>query len=228
MSGENKKNHLSSGLCGEGENAKCQSCIIEGKLHCRPNKKQTYFYWLNLIPTIFTGVFGLILASIIVLEIMWPVIITGLAAFIFWGLGLETKLLCSRCPYYGSSQNKISCWALRGYPRLWEYVSRPLSRGERFLLRFIYALIVIVGAGTMLRAVLYMIRNMETFGSIAIMGQSGVLIAFILSGINLLNVKKKVFCSKCANFYCALNSVPDEVKEDFATVHKPREGSSKK
>ncbi len=202
-------------ICSINEKSVCQTCRIKDEVHFCSGKNENKFYWLNLTPTVFTGLSGLIIASIFILNIIWPLVITAAVILIFWGLGLETKLLCSRCPNYGNSQNKISCWALKGYPRLWKYDPRPLSIKERLLLRSVYAFIILAVAGTILWSILYLRSNLAVYGLIALFSQSVILISFILSGINMLIAKKKIFCSKCANIYCALNSLSDELKDEI-------------
>jgi hypothetical protein len=46
-------------------------------------------------------------------------------------------LLCSHCPFYGQEGKTLRCLALDGFPKWWRYRPGPMSRGERWVLRFL-------------------------------------------------------------------------------------------
>ena len=187
--------------------ADCQECELESRFNCHPTAEDYRFYRLNLLPTIITGLLGMAGASVI-LKTWLPLIILAAACFIFWGLGLEVRLLCAHCPHYNKEGDRLKCWALRNYPKRWEYRPGPLSRVERALIWLMYVIITGIPLISMAAGAGIVISNYQDYSFPALLGTAGLLIAFIFSGAHMLMVKKRVFCSRCANFYCRLNEAP--------------------
>ena len=162
------------------------------------------FYWLNLLPTIISGLFGVGVSSL-VLQHWFPMLASLGACFIFWGLGLETRLQCSHCPHYDESEDKIECWALKGYPKLWEYRPGNLNKKERVILFFCYGLVVGIPLLSMFYSIIFILINFTDFSLALLAGLLGLLLVFIVSGIHMLKVKREIFCRECLNFTCNLN-----------------------
>ncbi len=191
----------------DAEETDCQSCELQSSFNCHPTAEDHNFYRFNLLPTIITGLLGMA-GALVILKNWLPLIIVAAASFIFWGLGLEVRLLCTHCPYYGKEGDRLKCWALRKYPKRWKYRPGPLSRAERALIWLMYAVIAGIPLLTMASGAGIVILNYQDYSFLALLGTAGLLIAYIFSGVHMLMVKKRVFCSKCANIYCLLNEAP--------------------
>ena len=197
------------------ENSPCDDYELKQHLNFNPDSRDHRFYWLNLIPVVFTGLWGLAIASL-VLGTWLPFLGAMLMVFVFWGLGLETRLQCSHCPHYEASKGgKISCWALRGYPKLWEYRPGDLTSAERIILFLCYGIIFGLPLASMIAGLVVISMNFSQYTLISFLGLAGIFLAFCLSSLHMLMVKRRVFCSRCLNFTCNLNNVPPSLIKKY-------------
>ena len=193
----------------------CDGADLNQQLNLNPDSGYHRFYWLNLMPVLFAGLWGLAIASL-VLGTWLPFLAALLAVFIFWGLGLETRLQCSHCPHYDAGKGgKISCWALRGYPKLWEYRPGDLNSAERIILFLCYGIIFGLPLISMIAGLVVISMNFSQYTLISFLGLAGILLAFCLSSLHMLMVKRRVFCSRCLNFTCNLNNVPPSLIKKY-------------
>jgi len=122
-----------------------------------------------------------------------PAIGWVLGAAIFFGFGLPA-ILCRHCPQYARKGPLIVCPSTVGPPKLWRArLEQPVGRTEKILFAAGFAAVllfpfpVLVTGGKVLWA------------GLALLGAC----LFIISEL-------KLSCSKCVNFSCLLNCVPQK------------------
>jgi hypothetical protein len=119
----------------------------------------------------------------------------------FFGL-VEIRVLCSHCPHYAQPGRVLRCWADYGSPKLWRYRPGPLSRVERLVLLSGFAAIWGFPLGT------------------ALVGRDFVLVgAMVVAIAGFYAALRRRFCSRCMNFACPLNVVPQQARDDFLAVN---------
>jgi hypothetical protein len=77
------------------------------------------------MPSFIIRFFGLALTSLLVDH--WWFFISYLVIIILNFGVLETKFLCSHCPYYADDGRILHCLALDGSPKFWKYNPEPMS-----------------------------------------------------------------------------------------------------
>ena len=106
--------------------------------------------------------------------------------------------MCSHCPHYAEEGSSLRCWANYGSPKIWKYRPGPMSPVEKVV--FIAGLVVVFGY-----PLVYFIAS----GAWYLM-----VLCFLLTAGFYVTLKRS-FCSKCMNFACPLNAVPDPVRQEF-------------
>ena len=201
-------------ICTWNEESGCVGCGLQGKLGCRLDTREFTFFVLNQIPSLVMSFFGLALIGLLT-GAWWPMIAFAVVCIALWGLGIETRVLCSHCPYWAEDSKTLHCWALTGSPKIWRYRPEPMSKLEKttLVLFFLFLLlfpVLIEAYGIWLMSVTY-----PEFGLYALLGMIGVTIATIMVGLQFLYVLMYHFCSKCVNFSCPLNRVHKSMVDEY-------------
>jgi hypothetical protein len=115
----------------------------------------------------------------------------------FFGF-IEIRVMCSHCPHYAENGSSLGCWANHGSPKLWKYRPGPMSTTEN--LAFFGGLVVVWGYPV-------------TFFIIG--GLWFLLILYVFLTTSFFVTLKMFLCSKCINFACPLNGVPEKTRLKF-------------
>lgn len=170
----------------------CDGCGLRGKLACHFGARQLLPFILCFLPVLITGVTALARVSLYAAA-GW------FACFgLYFGL-VEIRVMCSHCPHYAEPGLKsLKCWANYGSPKLWKYRPGPMSAGEKA-----------VFLGGLAVASLYPVPFAALSGSYGLLA---IYFAFALLDAYML---RRFFCTRCFNFACPLNRVPESTREQF-------------
>jgi hypothetical protein len=93
-------------ICTWKQGAECSGCDLRFELGCRVDKRVFQFFTVSQIPNLALSVFGLVLVGVVT-RTWWPLIAFGAACTVLWGLGLETRVLCSHCPFWAEESKTL-------------------------------------------------------------------------------------------------------------------------
>ena len=158
--------------------------------------------------------FGLVFIGLIA-GLWWPYIVFAVACIALWGLGVETRLLCSHCPYWAEDCKTLHCWALPGSPKIWRYRPGPMNMTEKTVLMLFFTFISIFPLAVEAYGIWFLAVNLSGFGLYALLGMIGITVATILAGFQFAIVLNRHFCSKCVNFSCPGNNVPKNIVDEY-------------
>ncbi|MFX1534339.1 MAG: hypothetical protein ACFFDI_08970 [Promethearchaeota archaeon] len=198
-------------LCTINNESNCLECEIHGKLNCKYNKKLARYFLWNQMPSFIIGFFGLALTSVLIghwwFFISYPVII-----ILNFGV-LETKFLCSHCPYYADDGRILHCLALDGFPKFWKYNPKPMSKFDKGMMTLIVILLVGIPFSGELYGLYYLFIN--NYEILTLLGMLGVFIATALTSWQFFYIIDKQYCVFCVNFSCPLNKVPKSIIDQY-------------
>jgi hypothetical protein len=206
--------HNPFGLCTWDEGADCDACGLRDKLHCRWDAALLRRFLIPASAFCVVAAFGVVLASFATGE--WGIAAGYLVFFILFFLVVETRVLCSHCPFYGRDGAYLRCLANHGVPKLWPFRPGPMSVGERITLIIGFVLF----GGYPLTAQIYGICRLTSSGEgaaapvglpAAIVVAVATLVTLVLFAVVLLTS----FCPRCINFSCPLNRVPFSLREEY-------------
>jgi hypothetical protein len=130
-----------------------------------------------------------------------------IGAAVFFGFGLPA-ILCCHCPHYTRKGLLIVCPSTVGPPKLRRACpERPVSKAEQALFAAGF------GAVLLFPFPVLILGGQVLWAGLAFMGA----IVFIVSELAFS-------CSKCVNFSCLLNRVPEEVKAAYKNGHRKSPG----
>jgi len=136
------------------------------------------------------------LSPFILTESMLMIPVIFIISMLFFAGGLEWYVLCRHCPCYEYSgkehgkENRFYCLGNWGSPKLFKYKPGHISRVEQ-------AIFLIFVAFYALSPIFYLIDRWEFFA----------LVFFV--------TLRHWGCSRCPNFGCVLNTVPEEKRMKF-------------
>ena len=154
---------------------------------------------VNQLSSLVLAFFGLTLLWLIA-GAWWPLARYAAICFIFWGLGIETRVLCSHCPFYAEDSNVMHCHAFKGYSKLWRYRPWPMSGAEKVILLLFFLLLFFISMVAEAYGVWLLYTS--SAGLYAILGMAGVTLATILAGLQFYYILTRYFCARCINFSC--------------------------
>ncbi|MFX1537451.1 MAG: hypothetical protein ACFFDI_24855 [Promethearchaeota archaeon] len=192
----------------------CLDCKIVGRIHCRFSVKKWLFFALNALPTMIIGIFGMVTIGLLTKK-WWSLITYGGVVFVFWGLGLETLILCTHCPFYAEEGKTLRCLANTGLIKFWRYRPGPMNFFEKALLIVFFILMFGCPIGGTAYGVYFMAVNYTTYGLFALLGMIGITGATLLTTIQFFYILQYYFCPNCVNFSCPLNRVRKEIVDCY-------------
>ena len=201
-------------ICTWNEESGCVACGLQGKLNCRLNPRDFTFFMLNQVPSLVMALFGLILIGLLA-ETWWPLIVYAAGCIALWGLGIETRILCSHCPYWAEDGKTLRCSALTGSPKWWRYRPEPMNKLEKTILLLFFSFVVLFPVLIEAYGIWVMAIDYAGFGLYALLGMIGVTIATLMAGLQFLYILRYYFCSKCVNFSCPLNRVAKPMVDEY-------------
>lgn len=198
--------------CAFKDEAACGECGLTNALGCRYSKRDFWFFTLNQIPLAIMALFSLVLMGLLA-GFWWALIIYVLSALIFFGLGLETRILCSHCPYWTNDGRLLNCWAYPNTFKFWRYRPEPMNRIEKFILVLFFSFFAIFPVVMTSYGVWLVATLSSPIYLFALLGIIGTTIGTLLAGIQFFYVLQFHFCSRCVNFSCPFNRVStDKIK----------------
>ena len=173
------------------EASECVDCPVAESIHCHFRPVQLLHFLLISFPPFLVGGAAILSISFFLL-LLWVAIIVEFFGFI------EIRVMCSHCPHYAEEGSLLGCWANHGSPKLWKYRPGPMSTAENVV--FFGGFLVVWGYPV-------------TFFIVG--GLWFLLILYILLTTSFFVTLKMFLCSKCMNFACPLNGVPEETRLKF-------------
>ncbi|MCK4724064.1 MAG: hypothetical protein KAT75_12205, partial [Dehalococcoidia bacterium] len=183
-------------------------------LNCRWDSGCLKFFLLNQIPSLVLAFFGIVMAAILT-GAWWALIVYAIACIALWVLGIETRILCSHCPYYAEDSKILHCYALHGSPKVWRYRPGPMNRAEKATIVLFFLFLVLFPVLIEAYGIWSLAVNYAEFGLIALLGMIALTLATIMAGLQFLYILIHDFCSKCVNFSCPLNRVPKSMVDVY-------------
>jgi hypothetical protein len=201
-------------ICTWDDEANCVDCTMRSKLGCRLDMREFTFFIVNQIPSLVLACFGLALVGAAT-GAWWPLVVFVVACIILWGLGLETRVLCSHCPYWAEDGKTLRCWALTGSPKIWKYRPGPMNRVEKATILGFFSFLVAFPVLAEAYGVWFMARDPVQFGMFAVWGMAGIAVATLLAGGQFFYILNHHYCTRCVNFSCPLNRVPKPMVDAY-------------
>lgn len=194
-------------ICTWDDEANCVGCDLRGELNCRWDSKVLKFFIAKEMPPVIIAVFGMVLAGIAT-GLWWPLVAFAIACIALWGAGIETRILCSHCPFYAEESKTLHCLALHGSPKWWRYRPHPMNRVEKATLISFFSILLLLPILAEAYGIWFISARYAEFGLVALLGMIGITLATIIGGLLWLFIMSYAFCSSCINFSCPLNRVP--------------------
>jgi hypothetical protein len=178
--------------CTVKGNPDCEGCDISDRLMCRFERRDLLAFAGGFVPFAVVSVSGLVLGGYGVFLLGW------LAYAVFFLFIWEAQVLCRHCPYWAGDGRVLRCHANYGVIKLVGYEPTPISRLEGF--QFVSGAVLLVG---------YPFPFLITGGQLTLSAIAVLMGA--LFGL-LLWIRS---CSRCVNFSCPLNHVPDQIMDRY-------------
>lgn len=201
-------------VCTWDAEAECDTCGLRWQLGCRFDRREFLFFVLNQIPSLVLACFGLILVGLLA-RMWWPLVAFVGACVALWGLGIETRVLCSHCPYWAEDSRTLHCWALTGSPKFWRYRPGPMNRVEKGIIVGFFLFLVVFPGLVEGYGIWLLWREYSTYGLYALIGMIGVTVATILAAAQFFLILRYHYCRRCVNFSCPLNRVPKSLVDAY-------------
>jgi hypothetical protein len=179
----------------------CEGCRVADSVQCHFGSGDIIHFYLMFLPVLLVGGAGIFAVGWVPLTV-WIAIIVSFFGFI------EIRVMCSHCPHYAEEGSSLRCWANYGSPKLWEYRPGPMSTAENVV--FFAGLAVVFG---------------YPLGFFVTSGVWFLLVLYALLATAFAVSLKRFLCSRCMNFACPLNGVPDHVRMAF-WERNPRVGEA--
>lgn len=179
-------------LCTWRDASECSDCQIQGLTKCRHN-------WGDLLAFALLSFTGFLPAGIGMYAAGYGWWLLGWIGFaVFFFNVLETKILCSHCPYYAREGKTLVCLANHGCIKLWKYNPAPMNLFEKTLF--------LVSAGLLITMPLPFL----------ILGEQWRMLLLTLLGMAAFgfNMQRNI-CTSCVNFSCPVNRVPKRVVDAY-------------
>lgn len=173
------------------ESSSCDDCAINNNLHCHFRLKDWIHFLLIAFPPFLLGGAGIYHVTGWLL-IPWIIFVVAFFGFI------EIRVMCSHCPHYAESLKSLKCWANYGSPKLWKYSPGPMTITEKTI--FFGGFAVVWGY-----PMLFLTLSTQLF----------LLVVYLMTTIGFFMTLIIFMCSQCMNFACPLNSVNEEVRDQF-------------
>ena len=172
-------------LCNFRESTNCAECVLEGRLMCHYDARDTAKFFGVVLPFLMTVALGTIQAGYGRYLLLW------IAYFLFFFFGWEARVLCSHCPMWAEEGRVLRCHANYGVIKFWKYRPGPMSKAEQ--IQFIAG--ALIGLGFPLVLTL-------------LGGEYLWVVAGTVTAIGGVYTLRTVSCGRCINFSCPLNTVP--------------------
>ncbi|MBD3189500.1 MAG: hypothetical protein GF308_02600 [Candidatus Heimdallarchaeota archaeon] len=211
---QSEETRTSAITCTWDETANCASCEIKEKLDCKWEMKLLLRFFFLFAPAL-SLVFGAIIyAAVFIGDWWWLGVVLGYFALFFI---VETRILCSHCPYYSEEGLVLHCLANHGFIKFYRYHPEPMSKVEKILLIIGFLFFALVPLGAQVYNIIIVGLSRESYS------QTFFLVLLVLFGLSIVSIAIGFIllftriCPKCVNFSCPWNSVPKEIVDDYLT-----------
>ena len=208
------KNETKPIACTWANQSSCVRCELQGKLNCRWDGRLLKFFLLNQVPSLVMAFFGLTLIGIITGG-WWPLILYGAACLLLWIFGVETRLLCTHCPFYTEDSKTLHCYALHGSPKIWRYRPGPMNWAEKAMLTVYFGFLLLFPVAAQAWGIWFIAASLANFGLFALLGMIGITLATLMTEMQFIYVLSENYCSRCVNFSCPGNRVPKSTVDAY-------------
>ena len=173
------------------EASTCTGCHAAESIQCHFGPGDLFHFYLICLPSFLVGGAGILSVGLV------PVVIWIAIVISFFGF-IEIRVMCSHCPHYAEEGSTLKCGANYGSPKLWKYRPGPMSTTENVV--FFIGLAAVFG---------------YPLGFFVVSGEWFLLTLYFLLNAMFFVTLRKFLCSRCMNFACPVNVVPDPVRELF-------------
>ena len=156
--------------------------------------------------------FGSIIVGGVFTRIWWPIgVLIGYFTLFFI---VETRILCSHCPYYSREGVMLHCLANHGFIKYARYHPEPMNLFERVLLIIGFVLFATIPLAGQVPSIVAVASNLPG-------GRTIFITLLILLGFSIVGVIFSFtflftrICTKCVNFSCPFNKVPKELVDSY-------------
>ena len=200
-------------ICTFNPNSNCDECKNQDKLDCKLDKNQQKVSMLAVFSSIIIGVLGLIITGLIISN--WWILTFYIVFVILFFFVIENRLTCSHCPYYAQKSKHLDCPGNNIFPKIWKFHPEPMKRYEKFGSTMGFTLIGVIPILSQLYSIWFFLSNNQSTSLILFFGLFGVLLATLLSFLMFYSLFLLTFCSRCINFSCPFNKVPQDLVDEF-------------
>jgi hypothetical protein len=169
----------------------CTDCPVADSIHCHFRPAELAHFLLICMPAFLVGGAAVLAVG------LTPLLIFAAIFLGFFGL-VEIRVMCSHCPHYAEEGTTLKCWANHGSPKLWKYRPGPMSTAENVV--FFSGIAVVWG---------YPLPFFVIGGLWFLLG------LYVLLTASFFVTLKMFLCSRCMNFACPFNGVPDTARARF-------------
>ena len=197
--------------CTWQDESVCEGCSNKAQLDCRWERKHLLRFLYALSPALLIT-FGAIVVGGVFTGIWWPIALY-LGYFTVFFI-VETRILCSHCPYYSKEGIMLHCLANHGFIKFYKYHPEPANRFEKSLLVTGIILFCLVPLAAQIPSIVKIASNLPADRTIFIaqLVLIGVSIISIIVGFGFLFTR---ICTKCVNFSCPFNKVPKDLVDSY-------------
>jgi hypothetical protein len=178
--------------CTNQPESVCEGCTLGPRLMCRYEFRDTLHFFAIVLPFFVASIGGMIAAGFGWWLVGW------LGYMLFFFFVWEARVLCSHCPYWAEEGRILHCHANYGVIKIWRYHPEPMSRAEQ--VQFIVGVLIFL---------LYPVVFTAVGGEYLPAG-----VALVGAGVFGYLLYREI-CSRCVNFSCPLNNVPEEVRKSY-------------
>ncbi len=197
-------------ICGWEGGSSCDDCELRQNLICREAQAERRFFVISQLPFLTLSFLGMGMVGLAT-GIWWPIFAYSLAGIAFLG-PVEMAVLCRHCPHYAREGPRLRCIAPNPFPKLFLPNLSPLSWLERSVV-ILFSLFILSFPELVQAYGIWSFFAGE--GGFALLGMVGVDIATAMAALSFGRVLARHFCSRCVNFSCPFNRVPEETVRGY-------------
>jgi len=193
--------------CTHRDDSDCENCKNKDRLDCKWERKLLLRFMYVMLPAFFFGFGGIVIGAVYT-GWWWRLgaTISYLALFFI----VETRILCSHCPYYAEDGKILHCLANHGFFKYARYHPEPLNLFEKTLLVIGFILFGVCFPLAQVYSLVIVVRGLASY-SLTILAVLAVILALtVISVIIAFTLLFTRICPNCVNFSCPFNSVPKE------------------
>ena len=179
-------------ICTWRPEAECAGCSLDDYLKCRFHRRHLLHFLGTFLVFAVPALTGVIRSGYGGYLLGW--VAFCLVFFELW----EIRILCSHCPYYAERGTTLHCIANYGSLKVWDYHPEPMSRSEKIQLW--------IGFG---------ILGGYPFPFMLLGGRTLWALVALVGLVLFFWALRRYTCSRCVNFSCPLNSVPQEIVDAY-------------